>query len=522
MATPDISQQANYQDGNSVFDSVFILEKLDYDFTKSGPITVSELNVLGISTFNSDVTFGGDISLDEITCRNADVTGIATVSGNLFSKSNLYLTGALVDTSGDTGSSGQILASTGSGTNWIDANTTSVLNATNVGVNLNGTNANQFVSFFGTSSGNNPNRVDAAFTYNPSTNTMSGINYSGTSTFTNSKVTGIATAAILEVEGQLRDGDGNFGSAGQVLTSDGTDTKWDASSNLPAGSSAKIAITDVTSGTTRLLLSTGSGTQKDVLSNSNLTYNTSTQVITGKISSLSNHDTDDLSEGSTNQYFTTARARASVSATGDLSYNSSNGQFSVSVPSAFVSGMIILWSGNTGNIPTGFVLCDGNNGTPNLTDRFVVGAGAAYSPGATGGSSSVTLSTSQLPSHNHSFSGSSSHSHTINNHTHTFSASTNNQGSHVHNLLYNHGAFGGSSGAVTPRSGNTPVVPGISGRVSSEGGHSQSMSGTTGNPSNRGTNTQTVTISGNTGSTGSGSSVENRPPYYALCYIMKT
>ena len=522
MATPDISQQANYQDGNSVFDSVFILEKLDYDFTKSGPITVSELNVLGISTFNSDVTFGGDISLDEITCRNADVTGIATVSGNLFSKSNLYLTGALVDTSGDTGSSGQILASTGSGTNWIDANTTSVLNATNVGVNLNGTNANQFVSFFGTSSGNNPNRVDAAFTYNPSTNTMSGINYSGTSTFTNSKVTGIATAAILEVEGQLRDGDGNFGSAGQVLTSDGTDTKWDASSNLPAGSSAKIAITDVTSGTTRLLLSTGSGTQKDVLSNSNLTYNTSTQVIAGKISSLSNHDTDDLSEGSTNQYFTTARARASVSATGDLSYNSSNGQFSVSVPSAFVSGMIILWSGNTGNIPTGFVLCDGNNGTPNLTDRFVVGAGAAYSPGATGGSSSVTLSTSQLPSHNHSFSGSSSHSHTINNHTHTFSASTNNQGSHVHNLLYNHGAFGGSSGAVTPRSGNTPVVPGISGRVSSEGGHSHSMSGTTGNPSNRGTNTQTVTISGNTGSIGSGSSVENRPPYYALCYIMKT
>ena len=244
--------------------------------------------------------------------------------------------------------------------------------------------------------------------------------------------------------------------------------------------------------------------------------------IRDRISSLSNHDTDDLGEGSSNLYHTTARARSSISASGDLAYNSSTGVMSFSAPSAFVSGMIILWSGNTGNIPTGFVLCDGNNGTPNLTDRFVVGAGAAYSPGATGGSSSVTLSTSQLPSHNHSFSGSSSHSHTINNHTHTFSASTNNQGSHVHNLLYNHGAFGGSSGAVTPRSGNTPVVPGISGRVSSEGGHSHSMSGTTGNPSNRGTNTQTVTISGNTGSTGSGSSVENRPPYYALCYIMKT
>ena len=96
MASPDISQQANYQDGNSVFDSVFILEKLDYDFTKSGPITVSELNVIGISTFSSDVTFGGDISLDEITCRNADVTGIATVSGNLSSSGNITSTaGAL-------------------------------------------------------------------------------------------------------------------------------------------------------------------------------------------------------------------------------------------------------------------------------------------------------------------------------------------------------------------------------------------------------------------------------------------
>ena len=62
MATPDISQQAFYRDGNAIFDKVFILEKLDYDFTKSGPITVSELNVLGISTFSSDVTFGGDIT----------------------------------------------------------------------------------------------------------------------------------------------------------------------------------------------------------------------------------------------------------------------------------------------------------------------------------------------------------------------------------------------------------------------------------------------------------------------------
>ena len=81
---PDISQQAFYRDGNAIFDKVHVLDKIEYDFTKSGPITISELNVIGISTFNSDVTFGGDISLDEITCRNANVTGIATVGTDLY------------------------------------------------------------------------------------------------------------------------------------------------------------------------------------------------------------------------------------------------------------------------------------------------------------------------------------------------------------------------------------------------------------------------------------------------------
>ena len=117
------------------------------------------------------------------------------------------------------------------------------------------------------------------------------------------------------------------------------------------------------------------------------------------------------------------------------------------------SGAIILWSGASNAIPSGYVLCDGNNNTPNLQDRFVVGAGNTYAVDATGGSADATLV------------------------------------SHTHNLLYNHGAFGGSSGAVTPRSGNTPVVPGISGRVSTEG---------------------------------SSATNANLPPYYALCYIMKS
>ena len=53
---------------------------------------------------------------------------------------------------------------------------------------------------------------------------------------------------------------------------------------------------------------------------------------------------------------------------------------------------IIMWSGTAADIPTGWALCDGTNGTPNLTDRFVLGAGKAYQPGATGGTATATPS----------------------------------------------------------------------------------------------------------------------------------
>ena len=520
-----LNQQAEVFDGNVVFDNVFILNNLDYDFSNND-ITAKNLRVTGIATFGTSSTTidGGTDTIKVGTAltlghtqglqfhtqnlhstgfevNQINVGGIATIG------SDLYLTGALVDTSGDTGSSGQLLASTGSGTNWINANSTSVLNAINVGVNLNSTNADQFVSFFGASSNNQPNRVDSQFTYNPSTNTMSGINYSGTSTFTNTKVTGISTVATLEVEGQLRDGDGNFGTAGQVLTSDGTDTKWDASSNLPAGSSAKIAITDVTSGTPRLLLSTGSGTQKDVLSNSSLTYDTSTQVITGKISSLSNHDTDDLSEGSSNLYHTTARARSAISASGDLNYNSSSGVMSFSAPSAFVQGMIIIWSGNTGDIPTGFKLCDGTFGTPNLTDRFVVGAGAAYSPGSAGGNNSQTLSVDQIPSHDHSLSA---------------SGQTDSGGSHFH-YSFRSGNHGQLQNGSNMSSNNYPGSG--SGRANLYEGYNINSSGSVANvgkTSDHNGHQHNFSLSGNTGAKGGGQSIDIRPKYYALCYIMKT
>lgn len=50
----------------------------------------------------------------------------------------------------------------------------------------------------------------------------------------------------------------------------------------------------------------------------------------------------------------------------------------------FPSGGIIMWSGAVNDIPVGWALCDGSNGTPDLRDRFIVGAGGAYSVGDTG------------------------------------------------------------------------------------------------------------------------------------------
>jgi len=69
------------------------------------------------------------------------------------------------------------------------------------------------------------------------------------------------------------------------------------------------------------------------------------------------------------------------------------------------SGGIIMWSGAVSAIPTGWVICDGNNSTPNLTDKFVIHAdddsGGTNDVGDTGGAHSVTLTTAGIPAHIH-------------------------------------------------------------------------------------------------------------------------
>ena len=126
---------------------------------------------------------------------------------------------------------------------------------------------------------------------------------------------------------------------------------------------------------------------------------------------------------------------------------------------------VIMWSGLVRDIPFGFQLADGTNGTDNLTSRFIRGAPNATDGGGTGGSDTVTLITAELPSH----------SHTLNDPAHSHLAGNGG------------GSFGLGQGDF-PTSTNTP----------------------------RG-NVSGVTL----GNTGSGNSHENRPAYFELAFIQR-
>ena len=71
-------------------------------------------------------------------------------------------------------------------------------------------------------------------------------------------------------------------------------------------------------------------------------------------------------------------------------------------PEGMPSGLITIWHGTIADIPSGHVICDGNNSTPNLLTKFVQGvATAASNPGATGGAATHTLQVAETPAHTH-------------------------------------------------------------------------------------------------------------------------
>jgi microcystin-dependent protein len=62
-------------------------------------------------------------------------------------------------------------------------------------------------------------------------------------------------------------------------------------------------------------------------------------------------------------------------------------------------GIIVAWSGQI--IPAGWILCDGANSTPDLRDKFILGAGTTYLPNSSGGEIAHTLTNNEIPSHRH-------------------------------------------------------------------------------------------------------------------------
>lgn len=208
-------------------------------------------------------------------------------------------------------------------------------------------------------------------------------------------------------------------------------------------------------------------------------------------------------------------------------------------------GTILMWAGTSSNIPEGFLACDGSainrttysdlftiQGTtfgsgnesttfnlPNMRDRFVVGAGNDYSQNAKGGATTNNIS----------------HTHSVGSHTHTTPAHTHTVGSHTHtdgdltvdmDFVYNTGGgiyYNTVAKSFTANTrnylygGETAISSGRSNSIDITGNTGSGGAATTSNEGNG------TTGSGGSGTTGSGgsTSVENRPLYIGIFYIIK-
>jgi microcystin-dependent protein len=187
---------------------------------------------------------------------------------------------------------------------------------------------------------------------------------------------------------------------------------------------------------------------------------------------------------------------------------------------SFPIGGIILWSGSVASIPANWALCDGTSGTPNLVDRFVVGAGSTYAVGATGGAATVTLDATQIPAHSHTADGDLTAA-SAGAHTHTGSTSTASLTGSATYIAEPWGTLGQASGIISREGGfsnagtpqNTDSSP--TGKLNINASHSHTFT-----TDSAGAHTHDIT--GSTSSVGGGLAHENLPPYYALAYIMRT
>jgi microcystin-dependent protein len=166
--------------------------------------------------------------------------------------------------------------------------------------------------------------------------------------------------------------------------------------------------------------------------------------------------------------------------------------------SSVPKGAIIMWSGLETDLPSGWAICDGTQGTPNLRNRFIVGSGVGSDNpvGSTGGAASMTLSVANMPSHSHGATASISGN---------ISGTTSEAGAHTHPHNANicaagHIIQGGSQGT-------TPLYSAAT--IDSAGAHTHTFSGTISGGS--------VTIAAEGGS----QAFSILPPFYSLAFIMK-
>lgn len=170
-------------------------------------------------------------------------------------------------------------------------------------------------------------------------------------------------------------------------------------------------------------------------------------------------------------------------------------------------GGIIMWSGIVEDIPESWALCDGTNGTPDLTDRFIVGAGDTYAPLATGGSNTVSgTATIEMG-------GTHGHDLVIEGHALTVAEMpAHKHGNGVADaggLFFNHGTL-----PANPTMGENPQNssnPGTIEGYTTTDGEGESHTHTGSAASDSGAHSHDITLD----------EMTVTPPYFALCFIMK-
>ncbi len=170
------------------------------------------------------------------------------------------------------------------------------------------------------------------------------------------------------------------------------------------------------------------------------------------------------------------------------------------------AGVIVMWSGSIASIPSGWALCNGTSGTPDLRDRFVVGAGATYGVGATGGAAAATTSSSGAHAHSGVTAG---HNLSIAEMpVHVHSGSTDVAGAHVHGYTAGTASTAAAGGNVFDNLASVGAV------TIASGDHSHTFTtGTTGGG--------LAHVHGIVSDGAHTHAVATLPPYYALAYIMK-